>query len=433
MSLQPGDTLLRCSGQDVTRKGAKGKGRIMMSLPAQLALGKNSDGQLGTLEKADTDNPEFVVTTVEGTYFFPGEFICSTNNYFTISCEPKKRQSICQDVFDRLLVFKEPTFVPATTSVKTDLTIHRDEIIESNESVDKLIGSSQATDSGSGSHYTRYHGCSHLAEPVKVSTEKMLNKLSTIRSAEIEDNDSDSDSSVFMPPNDEINTNRRSSSRSTKSEVKYHESDDNSDLNDDDDRSFSRSKVTKKTVKPKNNENIESKNVLNNSPSKKTKSKKQAVAINLASDSDSDADVAVGKKSTKKSATKKVISDSASKSKKTKPIKRKRESSDDEDDESSEFSDVDDDNDDVLNVSNISGRSSRQRKKINYSQSAHDDEDDEEDVEDIGDSDGSNDRVKVKTKVKKLTSKSTAKSKPKAIDPVETIDLLRSSDEEWDE
>ena len=81
----------------------------------------------------------------------------------------------------------------------------------------------------------------------------------------------------------------------------------------------------------------------------------------------------------------------------------------------------------------ISGRSSRQRKKINYSQSAHDDEDDEEDVEDIGDSDGSNDRVKVKTKVKKLTSKSTAKSKSKAIDPVETIDLLRSSDEEWDE
>lgn len=432
MSLQPGDTLLRCSGQDVTRKGAKGKGRIMMALPAQLALGKNCDGQLGTLEKADTDNPEFVVTTVEGTYFFPGEFICSTNNYFTISCEPKKRQSVCQDVFDRLLVFKEPIFVPAKTSITMSTNLYQNEIMETDESIDKLIGSSQATDSGLGNQYTRHHGCSHLAEPVKISTEKILNKLSTTRSTEIEDNDSDSDISAYMPSTDEISMNRRLSSRSNKAEVKYNESDDNSEIYFDD-FSDSKPKVNKKSVNSK--EKVESiSKKAQNSVSKKTKSKKQIEEIDLASDSDSDA--VANKASTKKKvSSKKSDSTSKSKSKSNKQIKRKRASSD-EDDESSEFSDIDDDNNDSLNVSNITSRSSRDRKKVNYSQLDNDDNEDDEDdnVDDIYDSGSSSDGVKKTTKkVKKATAKTVVKTKQKKSESVETIDLLRSSDEEWDE
>ena len=37
----------------------------MMILPAQIALTHGTEGQLGILEKADTDKPEFVVETVE--------------------------------------------------------------------------------------------------------------------------------------------------------------------------------------------------------------------------------------------------------------------------------------------------------------------------------------------------------------------------------
>ena len=37
----------------------------MMILPAQIALTHGTEGQLGVLEKADTDKPEFVVETVE--------------------------------------------------------------------------------------------------------------------------------------------------------------------------------------------------------------------------------------------------------------------------------------------------------------------------------------------------------------------------------
>lgn len=37
----------------------------MLILPAQIALKHGTEGQIGVLEKADTDKPEFVVETVE--------------------------------------------------------------------------------------------------------------------------------------------------------------------------------------------------------------------------------------------------------------------------------------------------------------------------------------------------------------------------------
>jgi hypothetical protein len=37
----------------------------MMILPAQIALNKGTEGQIGMLEKADTETPEFVLNTAE--------------------------------------------------------------------------------------------------------------------------------------------------------------------------------------------------------------------------------------------------------------------------------------------------------------------------------------------------------------------------------
>ena len=63
--MQPGNLLTKCSGQDLTRKGAKSKGsRIMVILPSQLAFKDlNIDGTIGVIEKANTENPEFVINT----------------------------------------------------------------------------------------------------------------------------------------------------------------------------------------------------------------------------------------------------------------------------------------------------------------------------------------------------------------------------------
>ena len=62
----PGEVLHSCNGQDLLRKKkAKGRNRVMVVLPAQLAFQHGTEGQIGTLEKADTENPEFVIETAE--------------------------------------------------------------------------------------------------------------------------------------------------------------------------------------------------------------------------------------------------------------------------------------------------------------------------------------------------------------------------------
>ena len=63
--LRPGNTLLKCDGQDITHKG-KGRDkrkRIMMVLPSQIALKKGAEGQLGYLDNANTEHPILVVET----------------------------------------------------------------------------------------------------------------------------------------------------------------------------------------------------------------------------------------------------------------------------------------------------------------------------------------------------------------------------------
>ena len=64
-SSPPTLALINCNGQDLSRRKSKGKGRIMVVLPAQLAFQKGTEGQIGILEKTDTDKPELVVDTIE--------------------------------------------------------------------------------------------------------------------------------------------------------------------------------------------------------------------------------------------------------------------------------------------------------------------------------------------------------------------------------
>ena len=72
--------LAKCNGQDISRKKTKGKNRIMVILPAQIALKRGTEGQFAMLEKADTDKPDLVIETIEVSYchsFFlpPAEFL----------------------------------------------------------------------------------------------------------------------------------------------------------------------------------------------------------------------------------------------------------------------------------------------------------------------------------------------------------------------
>ena len=87
--LSPGEQLAKCSGQDLTRRGAKGKGsRMMMVLPSQLAFrGPSVEGTLGVIEKANTENPEFVVQTSSGELRFKGTFVLTSTLYFSVNLQ----------------------------------------------------------------------------------------------------------------------------------------------------------------------------------------------------------------------------------------------------------------------------------------------------------------------------------------------------------
>ena len=65
MNLEPGQTLASCSGQDLTRRGAKKDGsRLMMVLPSSLAFKSAAvEGTLGKIENANTENPQLVIQT----------------------------------------------------------------------------------------------------------------------------------------------------------------------------------------------------------------------------------------------------------------------------------------------------------------------------------------------------------------------------------
>ena len=120
-----GQKLFSCSGQDLTRRGAKSKNqRMMMVLPSQLAFkGTDVTGILGRIEKANTENPELVIEADGGEVRYIGKFVLTSSLYFTVKLQPRQQSSVCEDVFDRVLMFENPkTNQVNTTSLSQDLS-----------------------------------------------------------------------------------------------------------------------------------------------------------------------------------------------------------------------------------------------------------------------------------------------------------------------
>jgi hypothetical protein len=57
--------LIKCSGQDITRRGGKLKNGVMIVLPLDISIAKGSEGVFGYLENMDSNRPELVLETQE--------------------------------------------------------------------------------------------------------------------------------------------------------------------------------------------------------------------------------------------------------------------------------------------------------------------------------------------------------------------------------
>ena len=171
--LVPSATLRRCNGQDITRRGGKGKSRIMLVLPTQLAFLKGTEGTVGRIEKINTESPEFVVSTSDGMLVFKGRFEESNSLcYLGIDLMPKKMQSVCTDVVTRVLVFDTPTLVmdKENCGMSPPVPISRGASVQSAVSEDVLLTQdttiASQEDGGQKNQeesWQIYHGCSALA------------------------------------------------------------------------------------------------------------------------------------------------------------------------------------------------------------------------------------------------------------------------------
>jgi len=155
-SLAPGNSLLNCNAQDITRKGSKKTKQIMAVFPVQFAMKKGGEYELGVLENANTTTPMFVVKTSEGTLRFPGRFVTTGTSFFTVEAMPKSPQSICSEMFRQILLFEEPT-LDTSTKVPEQKSVAEDDYVENGTS------SSAVPKVGSGAwHYQ--HGPSSTAD-----------------------------------------------------------------------------------------------------------------------------------------------------------------------------------------------------------------------------------------------------------------------------
>ena len=166
--MNPSSLLQRCNGQDITRKGGKGKNRIMMVLPTQIAVVQGTEGTLGSIEKINTNNPELLVPTNDGKLLFRGHFVETTDSCFLgIDLMPKKMQSICTDVISRILVFDEPILLSKDIETNSPDMLTRNASLESSAPEDMMM--TQETnilsqdDAPYKDSYRFLHGCSATA------------------------------------------------------------------------------------------------------------------------------------------------------------------------------------------------------------------------------------------------------------------------------
>jgi hypothetical protein len=109
LSLFPSDSILKCNGQDISRKGGKAKS-LMIVLPADLSFMKNTDGDFAYLENLNSSQPQLVVDVEGGVLRFKGKFVETRSAFLSIDIQPTKKQSICNDLTTRVLIFEAPSF-----------------------------------------------------------------------------------------------------------------------------------------------------------------------------------------------------------------------------------------------------------------------------------------------------------------------------------
>ena len=186
-------------------------------LPAALAVPRGAEGRLAVLENISSDAPQLVVTTSSGELRFEGKYVPTSSTVFTINCQPRKRQSVCSDVFDRVLVFDKPAFTPFKAASSSE-----------RESADN--------------NYSLHHGLSDLADPLKKTTVTNRLRLVGRREGDEVDTISTSDESdVYRIDADDalvLSSSQASLSRERRKSadkvVKYNVDDSDGDFDEED-------------------------------------------------------------------------------------------------------------------------------------------------------------------------------------------------------
>ena len=118
---------MECSGQDIFKRSTHRKAKYLLALPGRIeALA--GGGTIGQLSKLDTLNPELHITFPDrdgksGILKLIGTIVSTKSKYLTLQCNPSslvKGSSstegdsgavICEDVFERMIVFSEAKYI----------------------------------------------------------------------------------------------------------------------------------------------------------------------------------------------------------------------------------------------------------------------------------------------------------------------------------
>lgn len=166
-SITPSDSIIKCNGQDISRKGGKSK-PLMVVLPADLSFKKNAEGDFAYIENLNSAQPNLVMEVEGGILRFAGKFVDTRAAFLSIEIHPSKKQSVCNDLTSRILVFDPPTY---TT------------IDESECATEMHEKTPLSPDPPSEEHWLKHFGCSAAAQPQTVKSSALQrSRLSSISS-----------------------------------------------------------------------------------------------------------------------------------------------------------------------------------------------------------------------------------------------------------
>mmetsp|Transcript_1647 Transcript_1647/g.2608 ORF Transcript_1647/g.2608 Transcript_1647/m.2608 type:complete len:414 (+) Transcript_1647:1-1242(+) len=167
-SLVLSDALLKCNGQDISRRG-KSK-NVMIILPAEFSFLKGAEGSFGYIDNYNTSAPELVLDTEKGEIRFQGRFQEMSTLFMAIDLQPRKNQSLCLDITSRALVFDMGyKIVPFSTSVRS---LDAD-----------LNGGAEDNVASESRQWLTSFGCSSMSHPEAVRvTGSMMSRTATASS-----------------------------------------------------------------------------------------------------------------------------------------------------------------------------------------------------------------------------------------------------------